>query len=550
LSELAVSAPADATPPPSSLATDALVTGPGGSMVALQVKLSALAPHPANPRTELGDLTELQASIAQVGVLEPLVVVTVAAHVAAGWPAVADEAQYVILAGHRRCEGAREAGHTLLPIVVRDDLAGSDALVVMLSENGDGIRKGLDPLAEARAMQELADRRWSQRKIAERIGCAQGQVSKRLTLLRLPEQAREALVAGRISTADAGELARLAGNPTRVQAALKQVGAGLRAKDVVERQIEDQRDQENRARRKEELMATGLQVIDPGIFKHGAYLHRLYPDTDDDGDDLRPHRNAGCLVAAVGYRDAEYYCRAPEKHADSEDMPAAYQRSMSNHTIDEAKDRNLAQRQRTEAGVQLATEITSGQDALTAAQAAPLLAAAVIDRGTDASTLKMATRWIRELGNGPETGDPFIRQTATDADAYTYASQVRASDQAALPLRLALVMTVVAQEQHVRMLPHAWDQQVVAYYERLVTEVDYQPTEWELTRLEQTRQKLAARARLSCPACGCTHDARAKHHYSCDVRRDAKAQDGWIFSCASPCHPAEDASLAAAEREG
>jgi hypothetical protein len=52
---------------------------------AVMLRLATLAPHPCNPRgADLGDLAELQASIAEVGVLQPAVVVTVAAHLAAG----------------------------------------------------------------------------------------------------------------------------------------------------------------------------------------------------------------------------------------------------------------------------------------------------------------------------------------------------------------------------------------------------------------------------------------------------------------------------------
>jgi antitoxin (DNA-binding transcriptional repressor) of toxin-antitoxin stability system len=62
------------------------------AVTAADLPVAALAPHPANPRGDLGDLAELQASIAQIGVLEPLVVVTAAAHLAGGWPAAADAA--------------------------------------------------------------------------------------------------------------------------------------------------------------------------------------------------------------------------------------------------------------------------------------------------------------------------------------------------------------------------------------------------------------------------------------------------------------------------
>ncbi|WP_157254808.1 ParB/RepB/Spo0J family partition protein [Nonomuraea typhae] len=507
-------------------------------MIAAELTLADLAPHPANPRTGLGNLEELQASIGEVGVLEPLVVVTAAAHAAADWPSVDAAATHVILAGHRRHRAAVEAGLTRVPAVIRDDLAGDEALIVMLSENGDGIRQGLEPLAEARAMQELAGRGWSQRKIAQRLGCAQGQVSKRLALLRLPDRAQEALSAGAISTADAVELSRLGDDADRVTAALKQVTGGYRAKQVVNRHLEERQEEEKRAQVRAHLEGAGLKVVDPlTAFPKGSYLHALHP-ADEGGDEeyLIPHQEAGCLVATVSWRGRpEYYCRTPQAHSDPEHQPRSFRlaNERGDAPADDSKDQKLAQRQRTEAGMRLAAKIALGKTALTAAQAASLLADSVVRRNTDASTLKLATRWLRELGEGEATGDPYIELAAKDADAYEYAAQARKDP--ALHLRLALVMTVAASEQHVRYQHHQWDQEVVDYYDRLMDEVDYQPTEWEQQRLKDSRERLEARARLSCPSCACSYSARTNNHWSCDVRRDETADGGWVYECAPRC---------------
>jgi ParB-like nuclease domain len=96
---------------PAPAAADSTGTTPGDGArhrTAAVLRLTGLAPHPANPREDLGDLTELQAPIAEVGVLQPAVVVTVAAHLAAGWPPAAEDATHVVLAGHRR-RAARSA---------------------------------------------------------------------------------------------------------------------------------------------------------------------------------------------------------------------------------------------------------------------------------------------------------------------------------------------------------------------------------------------------------------------------------------------------------
>ena len=172
--------------------------------------LAALAPHPRNPREDLGDLAERPASRAAHGVYEPLVVLTRAAYAAA---ADADgdtdrpepgEWTHVIVMGHRRAAAARDAGLAEVPYVVRDDLAGAEAIAAMIGENRH--RAGLAPLAEAAAMADLARRGWSQRKIAQRSGCSQAHVSKRMTLLELPAAARDAVAGGHLPVIQALEL--------------------------------------------------------------------------------------------------------------------------------------------------------------------------------------------------------------------------------------------------------------------------------------------------------------------------------------------------------
>jgi ParB family transcriptional regulator, chromosome partitioning protein len=113
------------------------------------VPLAALAAHLENPRTDLGDLTELAASIAAQGLFEPLVVVTVAAYAREGgqrgYPGPAFT--HVIVMGHRRAAAAAAAGRDAVPVIVRDDLAGAPAIAAMIAENRH--RENLDPLAEA-----------------------------------------------------------------------------------------------------------------------------------------------------------------------------------------------------------------------------------------------------------------------------------------------------------------------------------------------------------------------------------------------------------------
>jgi ParB/RepB/Spo0J family partition protein len=160
--------------------------------------------HPDNPRTALGDLSELTASIREFGVLQPPIVIQVSEFVHA-WPhhreAVAGHA-WVVVAGHRRHAAAGLAGLDTLDVVVRADLATPEAAAAaFVVENMH--RAALAPLEEARAYALLADLGLGQRDIARRTGVSQSHVSKRLALLRLPQQAQDALTAAVLPISEA-----------------------------------------------------------------------------------------------------------------------------------------------------------------------------------------------------------------------------------------------------------------------------------------------------------------------------------------------------------
>ncbi|TKK85220.1 hypothetical protein FDA94_26475 [Herbidospora galbida] len=218
-------------------------------------------------------------------------------------------------------------------------------------------------------------------------------------------------------------------------------------------------------------------------------------------------------------------------------MPAAYRRTLQ-HTDGEtkakedAKQRSRAQKLRNEAVIRLAMHVACSPG-LTPAQAAPLMAVTVVNRTCDASTMKTAVRWLRE--NGPHNDDPFIGDTKDDQDAYTYARKVNQSEDEKLALRLALTMTVAAQEQHLRFSNNGWDYKVVAYYERLMTEVGYEPTLWEQETLDYTRQQLDAKERLACLTCGCSHQRRPSSHWNCGVVQTDPANREWTYRCNTDC---------------
>jgi ParB family chromosome partitioning protein len=504
----------------------------GGGYAGAMLPLAEVAPHPANPRgAELGDLAELTASVAEVGILQPLVVASVAAHLTGDWPAVAAGAAYVILAGHRRRAAAEAAGLTEVPAIVRDDLAGADALVVMLAENDPAKRRALEPLAEARAFAALAERGWSQRQIAQRVGCGQAHVSKRTALLKLPEPAIEALAAGKLTAADAGELAKLAEQPEVVTRLLDEIGPGEyhSAGQVVTRHVA----QAERDRRTAELLAeaaaAGIEVVDYSRLGNDAYLKRL----DEDADPA-PHQEAGCLAATISGGRRDLYCTKPGQHAGTAAEVPAWTRHNGGKRAAEDTARAAVRRQADAAA--RARKVVAAQLAaqpVPPARAAELLAAAMLLRHTDAQCLDAAVRWLRAAGIGP-----------TGGDHYQYAAAVSAGGSAADIRRLAVAMALAGDERATATTGQGgqtnekWAGRQVAYLDRLINEAGYQPGEWEQAQLAEARVRVAARGELSCPACGCRHgrpcgkygyDQAASRYLSCDAE---PGEDGtWSYYC-------------------
>ena len=163
----------------------------------VDVDAKAVAGNPENPvsRMETG-ISELASSIRQQGLIQPLTVCTVQAYVTAN-PQYVDQfdaaIEHVVLDGDRRRTAAVESGQEVIPVIIRDDLAGDP----------DGVRLAtalqrlpLTPVQEALAYQRKVDKGLTHAMIAAAAGVSQGQVTKRLALLRLPTSIQVVIEAG------------------------------------------------------------------------------------------------------------------------------------------------------------------------------------------------------------------------------------------------------------------------------------------------------------------------------------------------------------------
>lgn len=158
-----------------------------------------LEPNPYQPRTLMDDegLEELAASIAEKGILQPLIVTK-----------TDEPGRYRIIAGERRWRAAKKAGLGEVPVILKD-VASSDLVEIALIENIQ--RKDLSCIEEALAYERLQKEfGLSQDEIARRVGKSRSAVANTLRLLSLPKSIQEDVLNGRLSMGHARALMALA----------------------------------------------------------------------------------------------------------------------------------------------------------------------------------------------------------------------------------------------------------------------------------------------------------------------------------------------------
>jgi len=161
------------------------------------IKIDEIFADPDQPRRSFDEsaLEELAASIAEHGILQPIVVTS-------------RQEGYQIVAGERRYRAAKIAGLDKLPALVRT-LTDQHKLELSLIENLQ--RRDLNPLETATAYLKLRDQfNLTLDEIGHRVGGKSvSTISNTLRLLRLPESVREALLDGRLREGQARPLVNL-----------------------------------------------------------------------------------------------------------------------------------------------------------------------------------------------------------------------------------------------------------------------------------------------------------------------------------------------------
>ncbi|MGZ6268952.1 MAG: ParB/RepB/Spo0J family partition protein [Candidatus Limnocylindrales bacterium] len=176
----------------------ALIPQRSTSVVApVEIPLARIKGNPYQPRqrVEQEALERLAASIAEHGVLQPILVTETLEG-------------YQLVAGERRVRASQLAGLERIPAVVRR-MADRDQLALALVENIQ--RADLNAMEEAHAFRQLIDEfGLSQEQVADRVGRARSTVANTLRLLDLEPRVQDAVADGLIMEGHARALGGLA----------------------------------------------------------------------------------------------------------------------------------------------------------------------------------------------------------------------------------------------------------------------------------------------------------------------------------------------------
>ena len=179
--------------------------------------VAAIEPHPEQPRRQFdeGALEELASSIAERGVIQPIIVRPLAG------------GRYQLVAGERRWRAAQKAQLHEIPALVRD-LDEREVTALALIENIQ--REDLNPIEEARAYKRLAKLEGlPHMEIARLVGKSRSHVANHVRLLNLPASVVAHLEAGRL---DMGHARALIGRPDVEALAQRAVDEKLSVREV------------------------------------------------------------------------------------------------------------------------------------------------------------------------------------------------------------------------------------------------------------------------------------------------------------------------------
>ncbi|MDP8231988.1 MAG: ParB/RepB/Spo0J family partition protein [Candidatus Zophobacter franzmannii] len=185
------------------------------------LKIDIIKPNRYQPRKVFDEdkLNSLAESIKANGIIQPIIVTK------------RDDTDYELIAGERRLEAAKLAGHERVPVIIRS-VSRREQLQYAIIENIQ--REQLNPIEEAFAFKMMIDDfNYTHEQLAEAMGKSRSAITNTLRLLKLTPEVQQMVSNGELSGSQARSVVVLPANE-QLAFAEKIKSEGLSVRDVEE----------------------------------------------------------------------------------------------------------------------------------------------------------------------------------------------------------------------------------------------------------------------------------------------------------------------------
>lgn len=322
------------------------------------IPIEQLEHHPENPRFDLGDLTELTASIKANGILQNLTVVLEPGHsmTPEEWSKLSDEYsrkpteelrqlmnskkipdRYLVVIGNRRLEAAKAAGLTELPCSIRD-MDHNEQIATMLQENMQ--RSDLTVYEQAKGIQMMMNLGFTKDQISEKTGFSKTTIERRLAVASLPDKETQEAVECGWDLTDLVEISKIE-DPEKQKELLIDTSPG-NLKQAIEVAKKDQVRDRNKKRLMPEIEHLKMKPLkydsDRWSSKYDE-IPRTRVRLDDDLSEIKipdEYKNKN-IYYWIAWSEIEFYVASKrEKHIKSEQEIALEKKQ---HDAKELNDR-------------------------------------------------------------------------------------------------------------------------------------------------------------------------------------------------------------------
>ncbi|CAH0344894.1 nucleoid occlusion protein [Bacillus sp. CECT 9360] len=214
----------------------------------VKISISNIVPNRYQPRTVFNDekIAELAKTIHTHGIIQPIVVREY------------EKDKYEIIAGERRFRAMQSLGWETAPAIVKN-FNDTETASVALIENLQ--REELTPIEEAMAYGKLLElHSLTQEALAQRLGIGQSTVANKLRLLKLPQEAQDAVLQKQITERHARSLIPLKDPAKQIRLLQDIIDKNLNVKQTEERVVKLLESSENKPKPKRKAFSKDMRI--------------------------------------------------------------------------------------------------------------------------------------------------------------------------------------------------------------------------------------------------------------------------------------------------